>query len=90
MIPNAFDASSAAQSSITSINPQACGFQCPLEAEAIPITPAEASARFQCEAEQGFYDTGRYRADYFIWGKGPPLVLIPGLADKKNGRPSPP
>jgi pimeloyl-ACP methyl ester carboxylesterase len=25
-------------------------------------------------------DTGRYRCSYYIWGSGPPLVFIPGLA----------
>ncbi len=32
------------------------------------------------EAEFGVCDTGRYRCRYVVWGRGPTLVLIPGLA----------
>jgi pimeloyl-ACP methyl ester carboxylesterase len=41
----------------------------------------EAAARFQAEAVVGVCDTGRYRARYYTWGEGPPLVFIPGLCD---------
>ncbi len=37
--------------------------------------------RFRREAETGVCDTGRYRARYYTWGEGPPLVFIPGLCD---------
>ena len=32
------------------------------------------------EAQFGVCDTGRYRCRYVVWGRGPTLVLIPGLA----------
>lgn len=32
------------------------------------------------EAQFGVCDTGRYRCRYVVWGQGPTLVLIPGLA----------
>lgn len=38
--------------------------------------------RFEREAIRGVCDTGRYRCPYFTWGQGPPLVIIPGLADQ--------
>src|SRR5437879_10993292 len=41
----------------------------------------EAAARFQREAETGVCDTGRYRARYYSWGSGRPLLFIPGLCD---------
>src|SRR5581483_233195 len=46
---------------------------------AIPL-PA-ALAAFDREARPGTLDTGRYRMPYFVWGAGPPLVFIHGLAD---------
>jgi len=36
--------------------------------------------RWTREAQQGEYDTGRYRCRYVVWGRGPTLVLIPGIA----------
>jgi pimeloyl-ACP methyl ester carboxylesterase len=45
------------------------------------ITLAETLARFQCEAVRGECDTGHYRCPYYVWGQGPPLVFVPGLAD---------
>ena len=42
---------------------------------------AEAHRRFEKEAVPGSCDTGRYRCAYYIWGKGPPLVFIHGIAD---------
>src|SRR5260370_27851388 len=45
------------------------------------VTLAEAQARFQREAVRGVCDTGRYRCPYYVWGSGPPIVMIPGLAD---------
>ena len=32
------------------------------------------------EAQHGEVDTGRYRCRYVVWGRGPTLVLIPGMA----------
>jgi pimeloyl-ACP methyl ester carboxylesterase len=37
-------------------------------------------ARREREAKFGLCDTGRYRCRYVIWGCGPALVMIPGLA----------
>jgi pimeloyl-ACP methyl ester carboxylesterase len=45
------------------------------------VTLAEAQARFEREAVRGVCDTGRYRCSYYSWGSGPPIVMIPGLAD---------
>jgi 3-oxoadipate enol-lactonase len=46
---------------------------------AVPL--AEALALWEREARRGVCDTGRYRMPYFVWGSGPPLVFIHGLAD---------
>ncbi len=46
-----------------------------------PIDFAEARARFEREAVHGTCDTGRYRMPYYIWGNGPPLLLVHGLSD---------
>jgi pimeloyl-ACP methyl ester carboxylesterase len=40
----------------------------------------ECLERRQREAQQGVVDTGRYRCRYVVWGRGPALVLIPGMA----------
>jgi 3-oxoadipate enol-lactonase len=45
------------------------------------VSVADALARFGREATHGTCDTGRYRLNYYSWGSGPPLVLVPGLAD---------
>jgi pimeloyl-ACP methyl ester carboxylesterase len=37
--------------------------------------------RFRREAEWRVCDTGRYRCPYVVWGRGPALILIPGLCD---------
>jgi pimeloyl-ACP methyl ester carboxylesterase len=44
----------------------------------------EALSRFEREAQRGVCDTGRYRCFYSTWGKGPPLVFVPGMGN--NGR----
>lgn len=41
-------------------------------------------ARFEREAVHGVVDTGRYRCRYYTWGEGPPLLLIPGLANNSR------
>jgi pimeloyl-ACP methyl ester carboxylesterase len=43
---------------------------------------ADCLERRQREAEFGVCDTGRYRCRYVAWGRGPTLVLIPGLASE--------
>jgi pimeloyl-ACP methyl ester carboxylesterase len=37
--------------------------------------------RFEREARRGECSTGRYRCSYYDWGRGAPLVFIPGLLD---------
>jgi pimeloyl-ACP methyl ester carboxylesterase len=44
-------------------------------------TPSQALSRFAREAHRGVCDTGRYRCPYYVWGTGPPLVLVPGLCN---------
>lgn len=45
-----------------------------------PLTLTEALARFEREGEHGVCDTGRYRAAWWSWGEGPPIVFIHGVA----------
>jgi pimeloyl-ACP methyl ester carboxylesterase len=45
------------------------------------ISLAEALSRFKCEAVRCVCDTGRYRCPLYVWGDGPNLVFVPGLAD---------
>jgi pimeloyl-ACP methyl ester carboxylesterase len=45
----------------------------------------DALSRFEAEAVHGTLDTGRYRCRYFVWGSGPPLVLVHGLGDLARG-----
>lgn len=40
----------------------------------------DALDRWRREASHGVLDTGRYRCRYVVWGRGPTLVLIPGIA----------
>jgi pimeloyl-ACP methyl ester carboxylesterase len=47
------------------------------------VTLAEARTKFEREAVQGVCDTGRYRCQYYVWGTGPPIVMIPGIADDR-------
>jgi pimeloyl-ACP methyl ester carboxylesterase len=49
------------------------------DAHDVPL--AEVLRRFDTEATRGVCDTGRYRCPYFSWGRGPALVMIPGLSD---------
>jgi pimeloyl-ACP methyl ester carboxylesterase len=46
---------------------------------AVPL--ADALTRWTNEARFGTCPTGQYRMPYFVWGTGPPLVFIHGLAD---------
>jgi pimeloyl-ACP methyl ester carboxylesterase len=45
------------------------------------LSVAETQRRFEREAVRGICDTGRYRCSYYLWGMGPPLILVPGMAD---------
>ena len=49
-------------------------------AKAIPLE--EALFYWQREATVGECDTGRYRARYFVWGRGLPVVFVHGLSDQ--------
>ncbi len=40
----------------------------------------ECLDRWRVEAQHGVLDTGRYRCRYVVWGRGPTLVLVPGMA----------
>ncbi len=42
---------------------------------------AGSAARWRAEGKPGALDTGRYVMKFRAWGKGPPLVIIPGLCD---------
>lgn len=41
--------------------------------------------RYDREAIRGVVDTGRYRLPYRVWGRGPALVIVPGLCDDAVG-----
>ena len=45
------------------------------------MTLREARDRFKREAEWHEVDTGRYCCRYYSWGRGPTLLLVPGLAE---------
>ncbi len=54
-----------------------------LHIETPPAVPlAEALARWEREARVGVCPTGRYRMPYFVWGSGPPITFVHGLADR--------
>jgi pimeloyl-ACP methyl ester carboxylesterase len=62
----------------------ACAEACALRPASERIVLADALARWRQEASHGTCDTGRYRMRFFTWGDGPPLVLIPGIADSRR------
>ncbi len=51
---------------------------------AATVTLAEALSRFEREAVRDVCDTGRYRCPYYVWGQGPPLVFLHGMADNSR------
>jgi pimeloyl-ACP methyl ester carboxylesterase len=63
-----------------------CAETCVLGAAAglVAIDLAEARARFQKETTRGVCQTAHYRMPYYIWGEGPPLVFVHGLADNSH------
>jgi 3-oxoadipate enol-lactonase len=53
-----------------------------VQVETPPALPLSAALQqWDREARRGVCDTGRYRMPYFVWGSGPPIVFIHGLAD---------
>jgi pimeloyl-ACP methyl ester carboxylesterase len=46
-----------------------------------PIDLNEARTRFEKEATRGVCPTSHYRMPYYVWGEGPPLVFVHGVAD---------
>jgi pimeloyl-ACP methyl ester carboxylesterase len=63
---------------------ESCEAACPMHGGA-KIRVREAQARWATEARSGVLDTGRYRCHYSVWGEGPSLVFLPGLADRAAG-----
>jgi len=59
---------------------------CPVEETALiaarPLNLPVALERCEQEASRGVFDTGRYRAAYYVWGTGPPLLFVHGLGDR--------
>jgi len=56
-----------------------------LRIETPPAMPLSAAlAAWEREAVRDVCDTGRYRMPYFVWGTGPPLIFIHGLADRSK------
>jgi pimeloyl-ACP methyl ester carboxylesterase len=53
----------------------------PAPACSAPLTLDAARAGFERDAVAGEVDTGRYRMRYHVWGQGPALIFIHGLAD---------
>lgn len=48
------------------------------------VSVSAALSRLRQEATFGSCDTGRYRCPFFVWGRGPPIVLIPGITDNSQ------
>jgi pimeloyl-ACP methyl ester carboxylesterase len=46
---------------------------------------ADCLSRWDREAHAGVVDTGRYRCRFVLWGRGPALVLIPGMGMDAQG-----
>jgi pimeloyl-ACP methyl ester carboxylesterase len=49
-----------------------------------PIDLNEARTRFEKEATRGVCATAHYRMPYYVWGEGPPLLFVHGLADSSR------
>lgn len=67
--------------------PATCPGTCDTDATACTMacgapTLAATIDHWRREATFGHWNTGRYDCRYFVWGEGPPLVFIHGLADR--------
>lgn len=49
-----------------------------------PLVLKDVLERRLREATSGVYDTGRYQCRYHVWGSGPPLVFLHGLAGTRE------
>lgn len=60
-----------------------CAESCAMQSSTAlaPIGLADAKTRFEKEATRGVCPTAHYRMPYFVWGEGPPLVFVHGVAD---------
>ena len=65
---------------------------CPLTDAAHPepdcahrLVLRECLEQWRTEATHGVCDTGRYRCRHVVWGRGPTLVLIPGMGQDAVG-----
>jgi pimeloyl-ACP methyl ester carboxylesterase len=66
---------------MTSTLPSSCALGAAVAPECSKrLVLRECLDRFRQEAVGGTFDTGRYRCPYVVWGRGPTLVLIPGMA----------
>ena len=54
---------------------------CPAADTTSGATLGDVFDRFRGEAVHGECHTGRYRCPYYIWGKGPPILCVPGFMD---------
>lgn len=46
-----------------------------------PLSVEQVLERYEKEATQGTFDTGRYQCEYFSWGEGAPLIFIHNLLE---------
>jgi pimeloyl-ACP methyl ester carboxylesterase len=75
------DSSPATQTFCSASPDTACNHSCAGSCEARAMCFDEVLRQFEAEAVRGTCATGRYRMPYFVWGNGPPLVFIHGVAD---------
>lgn len=60
--------------------PNPCETDCPAHIPE-PLTVQQVLDRFEQEATQGTHFTGHYHCPYYIWGNGPTILFLHGLAD---------
>src|SRR5262245_4880398 len=47
-----------------------------------PLVLSKCLDQLARESVRGVCDTGRYHMKYRVWGRGPALIIIPGLCDE--------